>query len=178
MRFGRKNTAADRLHKLARKVEAMARKDEQHLRETAEIDSRRSGGALDLYMICSDFVNAVNRLLPSPMLELSPSEFSAESFRDPGNYVFQINVSGRVVHLEFRATDTLTSTERFRTPYILEGSLRAFNQELLDLAVMPEQLLFCCIGASRLHWLWFDPRTQRTGQLNQEHLTSLLDRLL
>jgi hypothetical protein len=178
MRLGRKNTTNDRLRKLARNIEAMARKDEQRLRETAEIDNRRSRGALDLYITCSNFVDAVNGLLPSPMLELSPPEYAAASFRDPGGNVFQINMSGRMVHIEFRAAETPTSTERFRIPYILEGSLRALNQELLDLAAIPEQLLFCCIESNRLNWLWFDPRTRRTGTLDQEHLIGLLERLV
>jgi hypothetical protein len=178
MKFGRKKNAADRLQTLARKIEATAKKDKQRLREIEEITKHRSRGALDLHAICSEFVGAVNQLLPAPMVELSPSEYSGESFRDPGSNVFQISVSGRIVHIEFRATDALTSTEKFRTPYVLEGSLRAFNQESLDLAIIPEQLLFYCMGATQVRWLWFDPRTQRTGPLQQEHLISLLDRLL
>lgn len=156
----------------------MAGKDAERLRQAQEIAGRRARAVMDLHVTCAEFVNAVNRLLPAPALELSPQDYSAASFRDSGSNVFQINVSGRMVHLEFRATDTPTSTERFRIPYILEGSLRAFNQELLDQAAMPEQLMFCCLERDGLSWLWFDPRTQHSGPLSQEYLITLFDRLV
>ena len=178
MRFVRKNTTADRLQKLVRKIEATAKQDEERLRRAQEIGRRRASAALELHATCAAFVDSVNRLLPAPMLELSPPAYTPESFRDPGTNVFQINVSGRIVHLEFQATDTPTSIEKFRVPYILEGSLRAFNQELLDMSAIPEQLLFCCLDRNRLSWLWCNPRTQQAAPLDQEHLITVLDRLV
>ena len=178
MRFVRRNTTEDRLQKLVRKIEATAKRDEERLRQAQEIGRRRASAALDLHTTCAAFVDSVNRLLPAPMLELSPPAFSAESFRDPGSNVFQINVSGRIVHIEFQATETPTSIEKFRIPYILEGSLRAFNQELLDMSAIPEQLLFCCLDRNRLSWLWFNPRTQQAAPLDEEHLIAVLDRLV
>ncbi len=112
------------------------------------------------------------------MLELSPPTYSADSFRDPGSNVIQINVSGRIVHIEFQSTDTPTSIDKFRIPYILEGSLRAFNQDLLDMSAMPEQLVFCCFDRNRLSWLCWNPRTQQVAPLDQEHLITLLDGLV
>ncbi len=178
MRFGRRNTTDDRLRKLVRKIEATAKQDEERLRQAQEIGRRRASAALDLHTTCAAFVDSVNQLLPSPMLELSPSAYTPESFRDPGSNVFQINVSGRIVHLEFQATDTLTSIEKFRIPYILEGSLRSFNQELLDMSAIPEQLLFCCLDRNKLSWLCCNPRTQQAAPLDQEHLITVLDRLV
>ncbi len=178
MRFVRKNTTESRLQKLVRKIEATAKRDEERLREAQEIARRRASAALDLHTTCAAFVDSVNRLLPAPMLELSPPSYTPESFRDPGSNVFQINVSGRIVHLEFQATDTPTSIEKFRIPYILEGSLRAFNQELLDMSAIPEQLLFCCLDRNGLRWLWSNPRTQQAAPLDQEHLIAVLDRLV
>ena len=42
--------------------------------------------------------------------------------------------------MAFRATPELVSTEDFRVPYTLEGTVRAFNQELLDKDLIEEQL--------------------------------------
>ena len=178
MRFKRGANIDERLRKLARRIEAMAGKDEDARRQSGRIAGLRSRAALELHTICAAFVDSVNRLLPKAMLELSPPEYSVTSFRDPGSNVFQVGASGRVIHIEFRATDTMTSTERFHVPYIIEGAVRSFNQELLDLAVVPEQLLVCCLEGERLTWLWIDPRTQHTGPLDQQRLTALFERLV
>ncbi len=121
---------------------------------------------------------ALNALLARPLVEFSPAEFTAQSFRDDAANIFQINVSGRVVHIEFRATEAPSSTEKLATPYIIEGAVRAFNQELLDLSVIPEQQVFCCPQGARMNWVWLDPRSQRTSPLDQERLISILERLM
>jgi len=56
--------------------------------------------------------------------------------------------------------------------------VRAFNQELLELSVIPEQHLFCCPQGGKLNWVWFDVRSQRTAPLDRERLLSLLERLM
>jgi hypothetical protein len=178
MRFGRRKSTEDSLQKLARKIAATAKQDEERLGWAREIGRRRAVAALELHTTCAAFVDSVNRLLPRPMLELSPPAYSADAFRDPGSNVFQINVSGRIVHIEFQAADTPTSVEKFRIPYILEGSLRAFNQELLDMSVIPEQLVFCCLERNSLSWLCCNPRTQQAAPLDQKHLITVLDRLV
>lgn len=138
----------------------------------------RSRAAVELHAFCRDLVMAINALLAKPVVELSPAEFTTQSFREDAANVFQINVSGRIVHIEFHATEAPSSTEKLAAPYILEGAVRAFNQELLDLSVIPEQQLFCCPQAARLNWVWFDPRSQRTAPLDQDRLISLLERLM
>jgi hypothetical protein len=178
MRFGRKASGGDRLAALARKIEAAVQQDQERVRQAEQFAQLRSRAAVELYAVCSEFVNSVNQRLNQPLVELSPAEYSRDSYRDNGANVIQINVSGRIVHLEFHATETLTSAERFATPYILEGSVRAFNQQLLEMSVVPEQLLFCCPQGNRLIWLSFDPRTQRSAPLDQERLMMLLDRLM
>ncbi len=177
MRF-RRGGEEDRLRQLARKLEAAAKKDDARRLEAEEIARLRARGASELHATCLKFVAAVNRVLPKPMLELSPGEYSAESFRDAGSNVFQIGFSGRLIHLEFHSTDALRSTERFRTPYILEGAIRSFNQESLELTSIPEQLLFCCLEDGQVSWVWSDPRTQRAARIDQDHLITLLERLL
>jgi hypothetical protein len=178
MRFGRKQRGNDRLEALAHKIELVAKQDQQRVRQAQEYARLRSRAAVELHKTCAELAGGLNGLLPEPLVDLSPAEYSAEAFRDNGANVFQINVSGRIVHLEFHSTDTLTSTEKFDTPYILEGSVRGFNQELLELSVVPEQSLFCCVQRENLNWLCFDPRTQRSTPLDQARLILLLDRLM
>ncbi len=178
MKFGRRATGDDQLEALARKIESVARLDQQRVRQTKEYARLRSRAAVVLHQICKELVGGLNQHLAEPLVELSPAEYSAETFQDGGANVFQINVSGRIVHLEFRSTETLTSTEKFAVPYILEGSVRAFNQELLELSVVSEQLLFCTIQRDELNWVWFDPRSQRSAGLDQARLIRLLDRLM
>ena len=178
MRFGRSHDTNERLLRLARKIQAMKRRDEERHREAQEVGALRARAASELHALCLNFVDAVNRLLPEPMLELSPSEYSDTVFRDHGANVYQLAVSGRILHLEFRATEALTSTEKFRVPYVLEGAVRAFNQDLLDLAAVPERPLFCCLERGRTSWLCLDPRTQRVVPMDQEQLAGLLEPLL
>jgi hypothetical protein len=177
MRFKRRGET-DHVQQLARKLEAAAKKDEEQKVEAQEVNQLRARAAAELYGKCTELVEAVNRLLAASLLELAPAEYSPAMFREAEPTIFQIGFSGRLVHLEFHATETLRSTERFRTPYILEGSLRSFNQELLELAAVPEQFLFCCPEGERLKWMWFDPRIQRAALLEQNHLIALLERLL
>ena len=178
MKFGRRTSGNDRFAALARKIEAAVQQDQERVRQTEEFGQLRSRAAAELHEVCVKFASQVNGLLKKPLVELSPAEYSRDAFRDNGANVFQINVSGRIVHLEFHATDTLTSMEKLGTPYILEGSVRAFNQQLLEMSAVPEHLLFCCPQGNRLNWVWFDPRAQRSAPLDQERLITFLERLM
>jgi hypothetical protein len=151
MKFKRNRVEEGRLRKLAQNIESLVQ---------------------------TDFVDSVNRLLSKVTLDLGPPEYSAEAFRDPGANVIQLNAAGRLVHIEFQATDTPTSTEEFRIPYIMRGAVRCFNQQLLDQAVIPELHLFYCLEKNRHTWLLFDPRTHRTVPFDKECLTSLMERLV
>ena len=104
MRFKHGPAAQDRLRKLARSIEAIAEKDAQRIREAQTIAELRRGGASELHAICAGFAASLNGLLPKGMVELGPLEYKPENFRDPGANVFQINVSGRVIDIEFKAT--------------------------------------------------------------------------
>jgi hypothetical protein len=178
MKFGRNSLSRDRLKKLAENIEGLARKDEERIREAGRIDERRRQAAVELYSICAEFVASVNEMLSHIRLQFAPSEFSAEAFQDPGTNVFLINATGRVLHIEFRATDTLTSTEKFRVPYILEGVIRCFNQDMLDRTVIPEVHVFHCLERDRGYWTVFDPRTHRTAPFDQEYLIAQMERLV
>lgn len=178
MRFGRRQSPDGRLKTLARKIETVAQKDLEQVRKAQEAIRLCRRAAAELHAFCRELVEAINRLLTKPLVELSPAEYTPESFHEDGPNVFQINVSGRVVQLEFRATDAPSSTEKLATPYVLEGAIRAFNQELLDQSLVPEQQLFCCPQAGKLNWVWFDTRSQRAAPLDEERLISLLERLM
>ncbi len=178
LRFGRKAGGNERLATLARKIQAAVRQDQERIRQAEEFARLRVRAAMELHTLCAEFAGKINALLEKPLVELSPAEYAAEVYRDNGSNVFQISVSGRIVHVEFHSTATLTSTERLGTPYILEGTVRAFNQQMLEMSVVPEHLLFCCPQGSRLNWVWFDPRAQRSSPLDEERLMLLLEQLM
>lgn len=178
MYFLRNKTGEERLKRLAKSIEALAEKDTRRIQEALEIAEWRLQAASELHATCARFVASLNRLLPKPMVELSPQEFQREAFQDPGPNVFQINVAGRMIHIEFRATDTPTSTEKYRTPYVLEGAARFVNQDLLDHVVVLERLLFYCVEQQRRGWLIFDPRTHRTVLFDEEQLIRFMEQLV
>ena len=130
----------------------------------------------DLYEICSGFVDALNRLVSSISVNLDPQ--SASSLSEDGRNIVQINVRGRILQVEFEATDELVSTEDFRIPYILKGVVRTFNQELLDRNLIREQLIFYTLEKDRTMWRFFDARTYRSGAFDEEYLIDLLEQLI
>jgi hypothetical protein len=170
--------ADDRLKRLAKRLEAVARRDEEQQRQARQIAELRRQAASSLHALCADFVDALNGLLARRLVELSPPEYNSESLQDPGPNVFQINAGGRLIHLEFRATETLTSTDQLRTPYTLYGAARCFNQELLERVATHELLLFCCLHGDGYQWVLCDPAGRRTTPLDREALAALMERLL
>jgi hypothetical protein len=167
-----------RLKKLARSIEALAAKDDLLLRHAREMTNLRRSAAADLHAICCDFVGSINRLLQTSIVELDPRTFNEEHFRDDVTNLIQINVRGRILQVGFRATPELISTEDFRVPYTLEGTVRAFNQELLDKDLIEEQLIFFTLEHHKRMWRFFDARTYRSGPFDQEYLIGLMEQLL
>lgn len=172
------NAADARLKKLAANIEALAQKDqlvEQHAREIA---ATRNAAAAELYAICAEFVNGLNRLLPRPEVMIDPSDAGAATLQEHSRCLIQINVRGRILQIEYEPTAELISTEEFRVPYTLAGSVRAFNQELLEKDLIEEQLIFFTLEKHRRMWRFFDPRTYRSGPFDQEYLVSLMEQLI
>jgi hypothetical protein len=153
-------------------------KDESSLSRTREIGAIRFAAALELHTICQDFVSSLNRLLSNGELALDPTEFTAASFQAEAINLFQIGVRGRILQVAFGATPELLSTEDFRVPYTLAGSVRAFNQELLDQEIIEEQLIFYTVENQSKMWRFFDPRTYRSGTFDQEYLVSVMEQLI
>jgi len=167
----------ERLKKLAKSLDALARKDEVHLRRAREIGSLRREAALELHGICGDFVRGLNQLLSEIELDFQPEQYGPEKFQDAGINLFQINARGRILQIKFEATPELISTEDFRVPYILAGAVRCFNQQLLEKDLIEEQLLFYTMEKSRHLWRFFDARTYRTGPFDAQYLTGLMEQL-
>ena len=167
-----------RLKRLAESIDGLAEKDEGFLRRAREIAALRQAAAADLYAICADFVSSVNRLLARTEMELDPAGYGSNSFQEDLVNLVQMNVRGRILQVSFSATPELISTEDFRVPYTLEGTVRAFNQELLDKEIIEEQLIFYTLENHKKMWRFFDARTYRSGPFNQEYLIGLMEQLL
>lgn len=167
-----------RLKRLAENIDALATKDERSIRYAHEIADLRRMAAAELHHICSGFVDRLNGLLTRGVVVLDPPDFTEDSYHDESSHLIQLNVRGRILQVEFRSTPELVSTEDFRIPYIISGSVRAFNQMLLDSDVIEEQLLFYTLEKRMRMWRFFDARTYRSGPFDQDYLVSLMEQLL
>lgn len=170
--------AEARLKRLAGRIGALAAKDEEVLRNAQEIAQLRHAAARELYTVCAEFVTELNRLLPQPELSIDPPDYREGSFSDIAPNLIQISVRGRILQLEYEAAETLLSTEEFRIPYTLAGSVRAFNQELLEKDLIEEQLIFYTVERHRKMWRFFDARTYRSGPVDQGYLVTAMEQLL
>ena len=167
-----------RLKRLAAAIESLAAKDEQVVRRAQEISALRSRAAAELHRVCAGFVDELNALLSSPTVTLDPPAFAESAFHEMGPNLFQINVRGRLLQIEFEATVELISTEDFRIPYTLTGAVRTFNQALLDKDLIEEQLLFYTLERRQSMWRFFDARTYRSGEFDRDYLLTLLEQLV
>jgi hypothetical protein len=175
---GASSPGSERLRKLARSLDALACKDETHIRRAREIGGLRRQAALELHGICGGFVRDLNQLLSEIELEFQPETYGMDSFQDGGINLFQINARGRILQIAFEAPGELISTEDFRVPYILAGSVRCFNQQLLEKDLIEEQSLFYTIEKSRHLWRFFDARTYRSGPFDADYLAGLMEQLV
>ncbi len=166
------------MERLARRIQELAGKDSELLRQSREMEAVRRAAAVELYRTCAGLVADLNRLLPRDEVVLDPQEFAEAAFHEDSPNLLQINIRGRILQISYTGTGELVSTEDFRIPYSLEGAIRAFNQELLEKDVIEEQLLFYTVERDRRMWRYFDPRTYRSGPFDREYLLSLLEQVL
>ena len=164
--------------RLAESIEALAEKDQRRLDQVHEIRELRRRAATELHAICADFVVSLNRLLSRSEVSLDPQVLTEDGMREETPNLIQINTRGRILQIEFTTVSELVSTEDFRIPYTMKGSVRAFNQALLDKDLIEEQLLFYTLEKEKKLWRFFDPRTYRSGPFDQEYLVALLEQLL
>jgi hypothetical protein len=168
----------DRLQRLARRIQSLSKTDEHRLRREHEVEAMRHAAARELHSVCADFVAAVNGIMDDPTVMLDPPEYHAATYSDDSPNLLQINVHGRILQVAFAATAELISTEDFRIPYILEGSVRAFNQEMLDKDLIEEQPLFYTTERNRNMWRYFETRTYRSGPFDRDYLVAVMEQIL
>ena len=166
------------MKRLAENIDRLAEKDEDLLRRGRETTELRRAAAAQLHGVCVSFVGELNRLLARTEVRLDPETFNLSQFEPEMPTLIQIQVRGRILQVAFTATPELVSTEEFRIPYILEGSVRAFNQQLLDKDLIEEQLLFYTLEGRGNMWRYFDTRTYRSGPFDQEYLTGLMEEVI
>jgi hypothetical protein len=166
----------DQIRRLAREIDA-ARKAEHFLVNADAVGNLRRQGAAELHRICSEFVSSVNSNLPEPVLALSPDTYEPEAFRETGVNLFQMGSQGRQVQIAFEAPAKLFSTEKFLVPYVLEGEIRAYNQQMLERFEVRSQLLFYCVEQGQTSWRFFDWRTRHTGPVSPDLLVGLMEPL-
>jgi hypothetical protein len=168
----------DRIAKLAKQIDSVTRKDQHLLLTENEVAGLRRQGAFALHSICADFAASVNRLLSPAVLELTPPVYAPEMFRESDVNLMQINAQGRVVQIAFEATREIFSTVKFRIPYVLEGEVRAYNQEMLERTQIRSQAMFFCLEENGNTWRYFEWLNGRTGAFDRDQLVSLLERLV
>ena len=168
----------DPLTRLAKSIEAIGERDRSLLNESTQVDRLRTEGALALHGLCRRFVDMLNTQLSAPALQLDPPDYSAGYYHDSGINLFQINLRGRLLQIEFTATEELYSTEEFRLPYILEGAIRSYSQQSLERDTLDEQAIFCCPRNGALSWHYFDYRTYGTGLVTPEFFATEMQRLI
>jgi hypothetical protein len=173
-----KRNRPDRLTRLAKAIEALGESDRRLIAETSDVDRLRSRGAMDLYRVCSVFVEKVNGKLREPAILLDPPTYSEGSYNEEGPNLFQINLRGRILQIEFSPTGELYEDDDFRWPYVLRGAVRSFNQDLLDLSSVDEKMIFYCPINGAGVWHFFDGRTYRSGRVTENYLVAEMERLL
>ncbi|MBL8227912.1 MAG: hypothetical protein JNL98_05525 [Bryobacterales bacterium] len=170
--------AEQRLQKLARKLDAIPAKDAQRIALAQEIERKQHQAAAELYQLCAAFVASLNKVLSEMKVEFSPAGYSSEKLDTPNGSLFQINASGRIIQITLHCKETTASTEHFRVPYILEGRIRSFNQDLLDRQEIHEHQIFYCVDRAGDAWRFFNTRTRTSGRITTDFLIDALEELV
>jgi hypothetical protein len=163
---------------LANAIEALGEEDRKLVDETARVEKLRVCGADELYATCRGFIEELNRRLSAPALLLDPGDYSAATYNNAVPSLFQINLRGRLLQLEFSATEELFSSEEFRRPYVLSGTVRSFNQDFLNQNMVDEKAIFYCPAGDTGEWHFYDSRTYGTGLVTQDFLIAAMSQLL
>jgi len=166
----------DAIVRLARQIDA-ARNAERFLGNADEVGNLRREGACELHRICAEFVGSVNSKLTQSALDLSPSIFAPENFRQAGVNLIQIGSQGRQMQVAFESTSAQFSTEKFLVPYVMEGEIRTYNQRMLEQFEVRSRLIFFCVAEGTTGWRFFDWRNRHTGPVDSELLVHLIEPL-
>jgi len=174
----KKDMPQSRMARLAKSLDELPAKDQLRLEKEREIERMRQQGARALYDLCKDFVDALNGMVTQLKIEFAPERYEAADMRSQSANLFQINAAGRVVQIAFSAKEDGPTVERFRIPYLLEGGVRWFNQDLLERQDIQEHQLFYCVDKDGSAWRYYDARRHRAGVVDREYLVSLLEQLV
>jgi hypothetical protein len=166
----------DPIGRLARQVDA-SRKFEPSLISAEEVSRLRRQGACQLHQICAEFVSLLNSKLPRVPFELSPPAYVPEMFRDPDVNLMQVSAQGRQMQIVFQAPSGRFSTEKYAVPYILEGEIRSYNQQMLEHFEIRNQSLFYCLNNETAVWQFFDWKNPRAMPLNPNLLAAVMQQL-
>ncbi len=174
--------AEDRFRRLAHKIEELRLKDEAALARRREITRQREQAVRELHAICHRFADRLNSYVKQDPLDLMPPELP-EKLDDDFRMQIMLNVRGRVLLIALESPPSLVSTDSFRKPYILQGEVRFFNQELLDDSRVEEHGLYFCPGEGekggrRGAWLFWNGRNYRSGLVDEDYLASLLEQIM
>ena len=167
-----------RLKRLAQKLEQTAELDRARERREEEVLALRRQAAGELHELCANFVASINKLVATVHLDLAPSAWETQALKCNEVNLIQINASGRIIQLSFQVTDALEERLDIRTPYTLHGSVRWFNQELLDRDDVREEKLYYCTGKNDPGWRFVEARSQKMGAVDEDYLASLIEQLL
>ena len=169
----------DPLTKLARRLDHLAEHDERAAEEMDRTELARRQGARILHSICAEFTRHLNSAMTRTEMLLMPPEFDPEMYKEDAPNLIQMSLRGRIVQIQFESPNQTIATENFRHPYILQGTVNGFNQTLLDRDQIEEQLVFYSRTGEKkdFRWHYFEPRTYRSGLVNEAYLTELLGRL-
>lgn len=173
-----RQTRDSRLARLAKNLDAIPAKDQLRIRKEQEIETLRQRGAMELYRLIEEFVKSLNTRVSQVSIEFTPEHYDARDVHNPAQNLFQINTAGRVVQVNFAAHEESVSTERFRTPYILDGVIRWYNQDLLDREEIREELLFLCFEKGVTTWVVYDLRRHRSCTFDDDHLVDIMEQLI
>ena len=175
--FG-KHARDDRFQKLSRRIEELRRKDEAAQERRSQICKRRAEAIHQLWHICSGFARHLNSYIEHDPLHLSPSDPPGD-FPENSQLQLLMNVRRRILLLDIGAPAALVGNDNFKKPYILEGEVRLFNQELLEEERVEEHGIFFCPGeGSQGAWMYWNGRTYKSGHVDETYLASLLDQIL
>ena len=174
----RKRPRDDRFQKLAHRIEELRRKDEAAHERRTQIGQRRTEAIQRLWHICSNFANHLNSYVEHDQMRLSPPEPPGE-FPEGNHLQLLMNVRGRILLLDIGAPADLVANDNFKKPYILEGEVRFFSQELLEEEHVEEHgIFFCPDEGPQGTWMYWNGRNYKSGRVDENYLASLLEQIL
>jgi hypothetical protein len=164
---------------LAHRLDLLAERDAKVAAETEQVAAARRQGAMALHSVCAEFTRRLNAEMTRAEMMLVPTGFDPGNYREDVPNLIQMSLRGRIVQVQYEAPPQTLSSENFRHPYILQGSVHGFNQSLLDRDLIEEQSLFYARTGKKdgFKWHYFEPRTYRTGLVDEAYFTGLLNRL-